>query len=221
MKSIDLHPTREASYAGDLDISTGPRGFMPMWAAMVLLLSWGVAAMVAILGFGAWIMADWPHLAASVVPGLILTAVFGVVLVVSKGKQAGWTASTALVQAQRDKDERLGVAGELCDALRLRLLQDVEARERVCRVEARLWCLVEDETRVTLSMGDRPPDQLEAETETRAALTAEIDRITADISALHAAVVSPSREVSALDWLEAEVELAQPARPRRLQSSGA
>ena len=181
------------------------------------MVSWFVTTMAALLGFGAWVMFEWPHLAASTLPGLSLTAVCAVIFVWGTGKQAGWTAATEFVQAQRAKDARLGLAGELCDALRLSLFQDVEARERVCRVEARLWCLVEDETRVVLSMQDRPPDQLEAESATKAALTAEIARITAGISALHAAVVSPSREASALDWLEAEVELAQPARPRMLQ----
>ena len=221
MKNLGLHTTKEDVNAYNLSVTAGPQGFMPYWAIMTLGWAWIVTAFTGLGAVVRWMFAfgDWPHLAVWCAPRLVLTAVWAVVFVWGKAKTTAQSAAKEFVQAQRDKDERLGIAGELCDALRLRLFQDVEARERVCRVEARLWCLVEDETRVALSMKDRPAGQLEAESRAKTALTAEIDRIMAGISTLHAAVFSPSREASALEWLEAEVELAQPARPRRLQSS--
>ncbi len=197
-----------------------PEGLLPL-GVLALLAGGSFASISAFLGTVlAWAMVTMTGGEQTLIPtyipvgALFLSLVAGPVALKDQRRRWSFRACKAALEVRRARDERLRVVGALSEALRQRLGDDDETRERLTRIEARLCLLVEDETRVLSSMEHLADQGASSEAATSAALSSEIDRLIAGVSSLHAAVVSPGAAPGALDWLEAEAELALPARPR-------
>ena len=199
-----------------------PKGIMS--ARSVLLLSGGWALSVFLAGIGAltWVISpfDWFYLAAMTVPALVFSLPMVLLLRWQASRSRVHKACAAMLEDGRARDDRLRIVGDLCDALRLRLHDDDYVLDRITQVEAQLWSLVEEEGRALCATDSGAPEGSESEPPAKVALTADIDRIIAGVSALHSATVSPTPAPTALDWLEAEVELAGPSRPRLPSRAG-